>query len=88
MVISLLLGMILVFSPVVEWVLGSLVTIRFRYYSIPILVLICIVQPKTHPIIALTVSLFTNVVTQYLFFCRAFEWADGSVARFMWYRVC
>ena len=88
LVISLLLGMILVFSPVVEWVLGNRVTTRFRYYSLPILVLICIVQPKTHPIIALTVSLFMNAVTQYLFFYRVFEWADGSVARFMWFRVC
>ena len=57
---------------------------RFRYYSLPILFYICIVRPRTHPIISLTISLTLNLITAFLFFYRPFVWPDGSIARFMW----
>lgn len=88
LVFSVLLGVVLISSPVVEFSLPSRLSGRFRYYSLPILVLICIARPKTHPILSLTMSLFMNTLTQYMFFYRPFQWTDGSVARFMWLCVC
>lgn len=57
---------------------------RFRYYSLPIVILVSIVQPKTHPIISLLIFIGMDLITFFLFFYKPFVWNDGSVARFMW----
>ena len=61
---------------------------RFRYFTLPIVLLVCLVKPKAHPILSMILSGSLNGIVIYLFVFRPFTWGDGSVARFMWCLVC
>ena len=61
---------------------------RFRYFTLPIVLLVCLVKPKAHPILSMILSGSLNGIVIYLFVFRPFTWGDGSVARFMWCAVC
>ena len=84
LVLGILCGAVVISSPVVELLKRKEVICRFRYYTLPVIVYICLVKPKTHPIISLSASSFVNLLTAYLFLYRPFTWADGSTAHFMW----
>lgn len=85
-VLAILFGVVILSSPVVEYDLDffSNSSRRFRYFTLPVVVYICLVKPRTHPIISLSASTLLNLCTAYLFLYRPFTWPDGSIARFMW----
>lgn len=84
LVLAILCGVVLISSPVVEYKNEDRLICRFRYYTLPVIVHICLVKPRTHPIISLSASSLVNLLTAYLFLYRPFTWVDGSTAHFMW----
>lgn len=57
-----------------------------RYFTVPCVLLLLFLQPASTIQLNRTITLFcvVNAATIYVFLCRPFVWADGSVARFMW----
>ena len=86
LVLAMLFGVVIISSPVVEYYSSSstVSSFRFRYFTLPVVVYICLVKPHTHPIISLCAFTLIDLCTAYLFLYRPFIWPDGSIARFMW----
>ncbi len=57
-----------------------------RYFTLPLLMTLLEMPPRSHTALLLTGLLFVgvNAATLFVFLYRPFVWGDGSVARFMW----
>ena len=77
---------ILLFTGATCMVLIPAHLIEFRYFTIPCIVLLLLMDPPRMDQMMMTIVVFLtmNILVLYMFTQRPFTWNDGSTARFMW----